>query len=151
MEGIWPNGDRHLVPREPLAGTKGILQDTGKMESDPVVTAPFALNPPEEVCRMIEEAFHYRGDVTVHVQSGERIEGYIFNRIPDAESPYLQMYIHGHNAPRHILYSEIVAVSLTGEDTASGGDWEAWIKKKESERQTESARLEAAARARGHL
>ena len=100
---------------------------------------------------MIEEAFHYRGDVTVHLRSGERVEGYIFNRNPDAESPYLQMYIEGHSAPRHIPYSEIVAVRLTGENTASGGDWEAWIKKKESERQMESARIEAAARARGHL
>ena len=100
---------------------------------------------------MIEEAFHYRGDVTVHVRSGERVEGYIFNRHSDAGSPYLQMYIEGHSAPRHIPYSKIVAVRLTGENTASGGDWEAWIKKKESERQMESARIEAAARARGHL
>ena len=109
------------------------------------------LHTPEEVRRMIEEAFHYRGDVTVHVQSGERVQGYIFNRNSDAGSPYLQMYIEGHKSPRHIPYSEIVEVSLTGENTASGTDWEAWMKKKESERQADSARVEAAARARGHL
>ncbi|HEY3198219.1 MAG TPA: hypothetical protein VGJ57_09410 [Nitrospirales bacterium] len=118
---------------------------------NPIAHNSQSRSKPEEVSRMIEEAFHYRGDVTVHVQSGEDVEGYIFNRNPDAESPYLQMYINGQSAPRHISYSEIVDISLTGEDTASGGDWEAWIKKKESERQAESARIEAAARARGHL
>ena len=106
---------------------------------------------PEQVSRIIEDAFHYRGDVTLDLQSGERIEGYIFNRNPNAEPPYLQIFIEGRSAPRHIPYSEILAVSFSGENTASGKDWEEWIKKKESERQAESARVEAAARARGHL
>jgi hypothetical protein len=89
--------------------------------------------------------------VTLDLQSGERIEGYIFNRNPNAEPPYLQIFIEGRSAPRHIRYAEILAVSFSGENTASGKDWEEWIKKKESERQAESARVEAAARARGHL
>jgi hypothetical protein len=108
-------------------------------------------NTPAETCRLIEEALHYRGDVTLLLQSGERIEGYLFNRQSEGESPFLQMFIEGQSAPRHILYSEIVAVSFSGEDTASGKDWEAWVRKKESERRVESARVEAAARARGDL
>jgi hypothetical protein len=61
------------------------------------------------------------------------------------------MYITGLSVPRPILYSDVVAVQFSGEDTASGKDWEAWAKKKESERQSEALRIEAAARARGHL
>ena len=106
---------------------------------------------PDELRRILEEAFHYRGDVTLHLLSGERVEGYLFNRDFEGEVPYAQMFVVGLNGPRRIPCSEIVAISFTGEDTASGNDWEAWARKKESDRQAESARLEAAARARGHL
>jgi hypothetical protein len=61
------------------------------------------------------------------------------------------MFVEGLNAPRQIPCSEIVAISFSGEDTASGNDWEAWARKKETDRHAESARLKAAARARGHL
>jgi hypothetical protein len=110
--------------------------------------------PPQmqtELCRLIEEAFHFRGDVAVHLRSGECVEGYLFNRDISVEFPYLQMYINAQSTPRHILYADVVAVRLSGEDTASGKDWEAWAKKKESERQAETLRVEAEARARGHL
>ncbi len=104
-----------------------------------------------ELSRLIEEAFHYRGDVALHLQSGECVEGYLFNRDVDVDSPCLHMYIKGQSAPRPILYADVVAVQLSGEDTASGKDWEAWAKKKVPERQEESRRVEAEARARGHL
>jgi hypothetical protein len=111
----------------------------------------FRPNSPDELRRILEEAFHYRGDVTLHLQSGERVQGYLFNRDFAGEIPYAQMFVERLNGPRQIPCSEIVAISFTGEDTASGNDWEAWARKKESDRQAESARLEAAARARGHL
>ena len=104
-----------------------------------------------ELAQVIDEAFHYRGDVTLHLASGERLEGYLFNRNCVVTPPFLQLFIRATEAPRRIPYSEIVAVSFTGEDTATGKDWEAWSQKKESERQAEAAQIEAAARARGHL
>jgi len=106
---------------------------------------------PDELRRILEEAFHYRGDVTLHLQTGERVLGYLFNRDFEGEAPYAQMFVEGLNGPRQIPCSEIAAISFTGEDTASGKDWEAWARKKESDRRAESGRLEAAARARGHL
>jgi hypothetical protein len=108
-------------------------------------------NSPDELRRILEEAFHYRGDVTLHLQSGERVLGYLFNRDFEGEVTYAQMFVVGLNGPRQIPCSEIVAISFTGEDTASGNDWEAWARKKESDRRVEADRVEAAARARGHL
>jgi hypothetical protein len=105
----------------------------------------------DELRRILEEAFHYRGDVTLHLQSGARVQGYLFNRDFGGDVPHVQMFVEGLNGPRQIPCSEIIAISFTGEDTASGNDWEAWARKKESDRQEESTRLEAAARARGHL
>ena len=111
----------------------------------------FRPNSPDELRRILEEAFHYRGDVTLHLRSSEHIQGYLFNRDFESKAPSVQVFLQGLNAPRDIPISEIIAISFTGEDTASGNDWEAWARKKESDRQAEAARLEAAARARGHL
>lgn len=100
----------------------------------------------------MDSAFDYRGDVTVVLTSGEKIVGYVFNRKVDAEPAYLDIFPAGKGtSPRRILCREVQAVIFSGEDTASGRSWEAWIKKKESERRSEAARIEAEAQARGHL
>ena len=105
----------------------------------------------EELAHVIDQAFHYRGDVTLHLASGEQVQGYVCNREPEAPCPLLHVFVKGENNPRRIFYRDIVTISFTGEDTAIGKDWEAWRDKKDSERHSEAARSEAAARARGHL
>jgi hypothetical protein len=126
------------------------------MEPDPLFDVPKSLHGatcriPVELASIIDQAFDYRGDVTLHLHSGENIVGFVFNRNADATPPYLQLFVEPDAAPRSIPYGEIAAVVFTGEDTASGKDWEAWHRKKDPERQTDAARVEAAARARGHL
>jgi len=99
----------------------------------------------------VELAFDYRGDVTLEVTSGEKIEGYIFNRNAVASPPFLQLFPKGQPGEMKIPYPDIVAIAFTGEDTASGKSWEAWVRKKESERKAEAARIAGEAQARGHL
>ena len=99
----------------------------------------------------VEVAFDFRGDVTLELSSGEMVEGYIFNRNAHATPPFLQMYLDGHSGPRVVPYAEIAAIIFSGEDTASGKSWDTWVKKKESERKADASRVEADARARGHL
>ena len=99
----------------------------------------------------VEVAFDYRGDVTVDLATGEKVEGYIFNRDSSASPPVLQLFPENQPGTRVIHYADIVAIAFTGEDPASGKSWEAWVKKKESERKAEALRVEADARARGHL
>jgi len=106
---------------------------------------------PVEVTEAIELAFDYRGDVTVQVKSGERIEGYIFNRDANGPAPSLELFPKDAPGVRLILYTDIESIAFTGEDTASGKSWEAWTTKKESERRAEVDRVAADARARGHL
>jgi hypothetical protein len=105
----------------------------------------------EELARVIDQAFHFRGDVTLHLGSGERFQGYVFNRDADATAAVLDCFVQGEKDPRRIPYRDVDAISFSGEDTASGKDYEAWREKKECERHAEAARIEAAARARGHL
>ncbi|HZC67552.1 MAG TPA: hypothetical protein VE201_02935 [Nitrospirales bacterium] len=99
----------------------------------------------------MELAFDYRGDVTLELTSSEKVEGYIFNRNSSASPPFLELFPQGQPGERKIPYADIVGIAFTGEDTASGKSWEAWVRKKESERKAEAARIAAEAQARGHL
>jgi len=105
---------------------------------------------PAETAEAIEQAFDYRGDVTLTLVSGETVAGYIFNRETAGPRPVLHMF-PASGGSRAIPYAEVAAIAFTGEDTASGKSWEAWATKKESDRRAESQRVEAEARARGHL
>jgi hypothetical protein len=105
---------------------------------------------PSERAEAVEFAFDYRGDVTLTLASGETVVGYIFNREAAGPRPVLHVF-PASGGSRTIPYSDVAAIAFTGEDTASGKSWEAWVAKKESERRAESERVEAEARARGHL
>ncbi|WP_455243794.1 hypothetical protein [Petrachloros mirabilis] len=104
-----------------------------------------------EIAEAVELAFDYRGDVTLMLTSGESVAGYLFNRHAKDQNPSLEFFPENQPTPRTIAYSAIVSIAFTGEDTASGKSWEAWVSKKESERRAEAERVEADARARGYL
>jgi hypothetical protein len=91
----------------------------------------FRPGSPAELWRILDDAFHYRGDVTLHLRSGGQIEGYVFNTEAETGCRTLQMYVQGEAAPRVIPYAEVDAVTFSGEDTASGKSWEAWMSKRE--------------------
>ena len=74
----------------------------------------------------IEQAFDYRGDVTVTLRSGERLEGYIFDRERAAST----MRILNKSGERvTVKYADVAQLSFTGRDMADGRSWEAWVKK----------------------
>lgn len=104
-----------------------------------------------ELAEAIELAFDYRGDVTVELASGESVVGYLFNRDAGGADPWIELFPADDPASRRIGYAQVVSLAFTGEDTATGKSWEAWVSKKESERRDDAARIEADARTRGHL
>ncbi|HSA61293.1 MAG TPA: hypothetical protein VLE03_03565 [Nitrospiraceae bacterium] len=104
-----------------------------------------------ELAEAVELAFDYRGDVTLALQSGESVVGYLFNREAAGSDSYIELFPADNPAPRRIPYGAIATIAFTGEDTANGKSWETWISKKESERRAEAARVAADAEARGHL
>lgn len=104
-----------------------------------------------ETAEAVELAFDYRGDVTLTLQSGESVAGYVFNRQVVSDEPYLELFPAGRSGMLRIAYREVTAVAFTGEDTANGKSWEAWVSKKESERRAEAEKVEADARTRGYL
>lgn len=85
----------------------------------------------EEVRQALEKAFDYRGDVTITLKNGEKIDGYIFDRRTGkslADST-VRLYPKTGNEKLKIAYSDIAALGFTGKDTAAGKSWEAWMKK----------------------
>lgn len=104
-----------------------------------------------ELAEAVEQAFDYRGDVTLKLRSGETVEGYLFNRIATGSRPVLQVFPKGEAGERVIPYEDVATIAFTGKDTASGKSWEAWVSKKESQRRAEAEQSEAEAKARGYL
>jgi hypothetical protein len=85
----------------------------------------------EDVRQALEKAFDYRGDVTLTLKSGERIEAYIFNRQTGATlaDSYVQYFTPGANDKRKVSYGEIARLEFSGKDRAAGKHWEAWVEK----------------------
>ncbi len=84
----------------------------------------------EELRQALEKAFDYRGDVTLTLKSGERIEAYIFNRHTGATLADSWVQYFTPNAPdkRKVSYAEIARLEFSGKDRAAGKHWEDWVK-----------------------
>ena len=84
----------------------------------------------EDLRKALEQAFDYRGDVSITRKDGTRIEGYIFDRSTGknlAES--FVRVLPKDGSPRiKILYGEIAALAFTGRDMAAGKSWENWVR-----------------------
>ena len=85
----------------------------------------------EEITAALEKAFDYRGDITITLKSGEKVEGYIFDRRTrgSLSDSVVRLYPKSANQKLSISYADIAALAFTGRDTAAGRSWEAWMKK----------------------
>ena len=90
----------------------------------------------EELLHVIELAFDYRGDITLELTSRAWVSGYLFNRVVDGPHSYVEVFPPDRPSPRRIPCVEIHAVRFTGEDTASGKSWEAWVQKNGEKRKS---------------
>jgi len=79
----------------------------------------------------LEQAFDYRGDVTITRKDGSRVEGYIFDRRngPTLDASVVRLIPQNSTQKISIPYSDIAALAFTGRDTAAGKSWEAWVRK----------------------
>jgi hypothetical protein len=84
----------------------------------------------EDLKNALEKAFDYRGDVTLTLKSGEKIEAYIFNRFTGATlaDSWVQYFTPKANDKRKVSYADIARLEFTGKDRAAGKHWEDWVK-----------------------
>ena len=90
-----------------------------------------ALATDDDLRQALEKALDYRGDVTLTLKNGERIEAFIFDRRTGATLGDSWVHYFAPNAPeqRKVSYAEIARLEFTGKDRAAGKHWEDWVKK----------------------
>ena len=79
----------------------------------------------------LEKAFSYRGDVTMILKSGARVEGYIFDRTTGTTlaNSFVQFFTADSEERKKVSYDDIAALEFSGKDCAAGKHWEDWVKK----------------------
>jgi len=87
----------------------------------------------EELSEVVDQAFDYRGDVTLELKSGESIVGYVFGRTNNDTRADLELFPTDKPGQITIQYADIAAITFSGKDTALGQSWESWIQKKKEE------------------
>jgi hypothetical protein len=116
--------------------------DPGKLDPDQLEVAPGTarqtvegwipeLATEDELRSALEQAFDYRGDVTITRKDGTKIEGYIFDRIAGRtlEASFVRLLPKDSNQRLKISYANIAALAFSGRDPAAGKSWEAWVRK----------------------
>jgi hypothetical protein len=85
----------------------------------------------DDLYHALEEAFDYRGDVTITLKDGRLVGGYVFDRRKGSTLANSVVRLIPQNSLEKISvpYSEIAALAFTGRDTAAGKSWEAWVRK----------------------
>jgi len=89
-----------------------------------------ALATDDDLRLALEKALDYRGDVTLTLKSGERIEAFIFNCHNGAAlaESWVQYYTPSAPEKRKVGYAEIARIEFSGKDRAAGKHWEDWVK-----------------------
>ena len=83
-----------------------------------------------DLAKALEKALDYRGDITLTLKSGERIEAYVFNcqSGPTLAESFLQYFTPSAPEKRKVSYADIAGVEFSGKDRAAGKHWEDWVK-----------------------
>lgn len=74
----------------------------------------------KDVAAQIDAAFDYRGHVTVTLNDGRKVEGYLFNRelAPLTGEAYIEVMLKDSEERRRFPAEAVGAVALTGKDFA---------------------------------
>ena len=91
------------------------------------------------LAEVVDRAFDYRGDVTVVLNDGRELVGYLFNRNRDAAEPFVQMFERDKSGASSISYARIRAIRFSGKDTAAGNSYAVWLRSREAAKAASSS------------
>jgi hypothetical protein len=79
--------------------------------------------PETDLERQLEKAFNYRGHVTLTLDDGSTVEGYVFNRelghAKLKEPPFVELFRKGSGAKEKVALARVRAIALSGIDHAA--------------------------------
>ena len=117
--------DPHTPAEEPIEEILGTVHEKLAGWVPKLATAA-------EIRVALEKAFDYRGDLTLTLKNGQKIEGYVFDRKQKGSSldDCIVRVMPKDSAEKiSIRYSEVAALAFSGRDTAEGISFAAWVKK----------------------
>ena len=82
--------------------------------------------------QVVDNAFDYRGDVSVDKVDGTTVVGYLFNRNAATAIPFLEVIELDTGNSLHLRYAQIRNIRFTGRDTAAGTSKEAWQRRRDA-------------------
>lgn len=102
-----------------VAGLPGLTRDL-PVQSDPA-----------QVFDILEKAFDYRGDVTLTLDSGQTVTGYLFDRrrAQTLADSVVRLLPASSDDKLAIPYARIRRIAFSDRDPAAGKSFETWIKK----------------------
>ncbi|MCP4834432.1 MAG: hypothetical protein GY895_06655 [Phycisphaera sp.] len=86
---------------------------------------------PERLRLALDDAFDYRGDVTVVRRDGTEVVGYLFDRRSELTLENSVVRVLPPDGPSRIEipYPEIAEIRFSGRDPAAGRSWESWVRR----------------------
>jgi hypothetical protein len=89
------------------------------------------LDDPRTALKAMEQAFDYRGDVTLTLRDGSSVSGYIFDRrtADRLEDSHVRLLPTDSDERRTVSYAEIARIEFSGKDAAHGKSFERWLQK----------------------
>ncbi len=90
----------------------------------------------QEIFEALEKAFDYRGDITLTLKDGRRMDGYIFDRRTgkSLSDSVIRLYPANSSEKASVTYADIARLEFSGKDRAAGKHWEAWVQQYEQKK-----------------
>jgi hypothetical protein len=88
-----------------------------------------SLSDAARIREALERAFDYRGDVRITLNSGETLEGFVYDRRADSaslEQCVVRIIPREGNDRIVVRYCDIAQLDFSGRDTAAGHRFERW-------------------------
>ena len=105
--------------------------------------ATASLDSPQALRQAVEQAFDYRGDVTIETTDGRTMQGYVFDRCHEPPDPTLRIMLTD-GSRLTIPYAQVAQLAFSGRDPAAGKSWETWVRKyAQKKMRGEAASIEA--------
>ena len=101
------------------------------MTVEPFVQGKFFSLSDFNAAESLREVVDYRGDVTLNLKDGRKVEGYVFN----CDRGRIDLFPKDSVSSLSVQISEVESILFSGADPAKGKTWEDWQRKNAAERE----------------
>lgn len=82
----------------------------------------------------LQAAVDYRGDVTIELKDGSKLDGFLFN----SSNGRLDLFPKDSPKKQSLPLEDLERIAFTGKDEAAGKSWEEWVAKREAKKNSKS-------------